>query len=234
MRELLLAICLGVTSAAPAQNSGHSTPVQVDAATAPTVALSASPDAVGGWNVHLETERFRFAPEHVNGENVLGEGHAHLYVDDKKIARMYGPWFHIVKLRPGTHTIRVSLHTNNHANYVIGDEPIAAGIELAVEKVAKATAAHDDARVFLLDVRGGNVRGVSARTVKVKEGEVVELHWTSDSAIELHLHDYDMRAGLVPGTPSAMRFHAKTAGRFPVESHGDAPKTILYVEVHPK
>ena len=80
----------------------------------PTVALSVSEDPISGWNIHLETTDFTFAPEHSGEEHIKGEGHAHLYVDDEKIARVYGPWFHLAELSPGKHTIRVTLNSNDH------------------------------------------------------------------------------------------------------------------------
>ena len=48
------------------------------------------------------------------GSHRPGEGHAHLYVDDRKIARLYAPWFHLDSLPPGTHTLRVELNSNDH------------------------------------------------------------------------------------------------------------------------
>ncbi|MDJ0958117.1 MAG: hypothetical protein QNI91_14715, partial [Arenicellales bacterium] len=68
----------------------------------PSLSLEIAPDAVGGWNVRIRTSEFRFTPENVNKEHVSGEGHAHLYVDGVKKARLYGEWFHLGDLSPGT------------------------------------------------------------------------------------------------------------------------------------
>ncbi|MDN4594064.1 ZIP family metal transporter [Polycladomyces subterraneus] len=97
----------------------HMQPVEIPKGTPiPTVHLQVYKDSESGWNLHVQTAHFRFAPEFVNGPNRIGEGHAHLFVDDKKVARLYGPWYHMDSLGPGKHEIRVELFTNQHAPYV--------------------------------------------------------------------------------------------------------------------
>ena len=91
----------------------------------PKLSLEVSRDAVGGWNIHIIPEHFRFTPENVNKAPTPGEGHAHLYVDGKKIARLYSAWFHLGSLAPGPHTIRVTLNANNHADLVLNGKPVA-------------------------------------------------------------------------------------------------------------
>ena len=67
----------------------------------------------GGVNMHIMTEGWRWTPENVNEEHVPGEGHAHVYVDGVK-NRVYGPYYHIPGLEPGSHHIRVTLNANTH------------------------------------------------------------------------------------------------------------------------
>lgn len=98
----------------------------VDAANAPTVDFTVEEDAKSGWNVTLTTTNFAFAPQSVNGENVAGEGHAHLYVDGKKVARLYGSSYHYDGSFDGTKTFKVTLNANDHSEYAVGDEVIAA------------------------------------------------------------------------------------------------------------
>jgi len=102
----------------PAETAGHHhhhDPVEIGEVTPiPTVKLKVEKDIKGGWNIHVITTGFRFAPERVNQEHRPGEGHAHLYLNDRKIARLYGSWFHLESLPPGTHTLRVELNSNDH------------------------------------------------------------------------------------------------------------------------
>jgi len=100
--------------------------LEVPAVGAPQVAITVEQDPMDGWNVTLSTSNFTFTPQMVNGENVDNTGHAHLYVDGVKIARLYGPNFHIPFLPVGEHEISVNLSSNDHSYYVIDGNRIAA------------------------------------------------------------------------------------------------------------
>lgn len=106
--------------------------ILTDVEEAPTVKINVFPDPVGGYNVRLSTQRFVFAPQNSGKEDVTGEGHAHLYVDGIKIARVYGEWFHIPGLATGTRVIRASLNGNSHAAYYLNQEPIADTVTITV------------------------------------------------------------------------------------------------------
>lgn len=103
------------TAASPGDGHGdHGAPVAVPlGASTPTLAVTLMPDPVSGWNLHVETGNFRFAPEAAGLAHVPGDGHAHVYVDGAKIARLYGPWMHIPALPPGAH-VEVTLNANDH------------------------------------------------------------------------------------------------------------------------
>ena len=89
---------------------------------APTLDLVVTKDIDHGWNVNLITKNFEFSPENVGGPPVLGQGHAHLYVDGEQVARVYGPWFHISKLPHGLVDITVTLNANDHSQLAVGEE----------------------------------------------------------------------------------------------------------------
>ncbi|WP_172300312.1 hypothetical protein [Pseudoruegeria sp. HB172150] len=97
---------------------------------APEIALDLQPEGDDAWNLHILTENFRFAPEHVNTPAVPGEGHAHVYVDGVKIARVYGPWVHLASLPEGASELRVTLNANSHETLSVGDTPIDATVTL--------------------------------------------------------------------------------------------------------
>ncbi|SEN21456.1 ZIP family metal transporter [Lihuaxuella thermophila] len=117
---------------------GHhhaSVPVEIPEGTpVPAVRLHVSKDSESGWNLHVQTEHFRFAPEAVNQPGRMGDGHAHLFVDGKKWARLYGPWYHLGKLPPGTHQIRVQLNSNQHAPLVYKGKTIEDSVMIEEEK----------------------------------------------------------------------------------------------------
>ena len=101
----------------------------------PSIAMTITPDTTNtSFNVQLETTNFTFTPENVNGDHEAGEGHAHLYVDGVKIARMYSPWFHIGELETGTHTITATLNTNDHQVYSSSGSEISTTQTITVHK----------------------------------------------------------------------------------------------------
>ena len=73
------------------------------------------------------------------------------------------------------------------------------------------------------------------QTIRVTQGDHIELNWSSDKSIELHLHGYDIHAYVAPNSPAIMHFTAHATGRFPVEMHGKSEHSaLIYIEVHPK
>jgi hypothetical protein len=81
--------------------------------------------------------------------------------------------------------------------------------------------------------------GRSPGTIRVNQGDTVEIVWSSDEPATLHLHGYNVETLLLPGGKASMRFLARAAGRFAVETHaiGNEKKrhlTLVYIEVHPR
>lgn|GEM_PF-51423 len=84
----------------------------------PTVAITMHPDSMGGWNLEITTTNFQFAPQNVNGVVIPNQGHAHLYIDGVKIARVYGNWYNVpasILATHGTHQVKVTLNANDHS-----------------------------------------------------------------------------------------------------------------------
>lgn len=107
--------------------------IEVSGDKAPTVLLKVTKDAKSGWHVHLDTTNYRFAPEHANQENVVGEGHGHLYVDGKMVSRLYGPDYHYNEEFTGERTFKVTLNGNSHVEYKVGGKPVAAEVTVKGE-----------------------------------------------------------------------------------------------------
>ena len=99
----------------------------------PELIITALPDPMSGWNLKIVTRNFRFAPENASRSHVSGEGHAHIYVNDEKVARHYGHWFHIADLAPGKNTITVTLNTNDHRQLVVDGEVLSASTVIEVD-----------------------------------------------------------------------------------------------------
>lgn len=102
------------------------------------------------------------------------------------------------------------------------------------------SAARAEELVFDLKIEQGRVPP-NMRTVRVRQGDVVKLRWTSDRLVALHLHGYDIERTVQPGVVVEMNFTARAAGRFAIlrgvpKSGGghthDAP--VVTLEVRPR
>lgn len=105
--------------------------VSQDAIIPEIVKLEITKDKMSGWNLLIHTKNFRFTPENVNQKNKAGEGHAHLYINGEKFARIYSPSFHIPKLIGTDHEIRITLNANGHETLAVGNVPIEKVISLS-------------------------------------------------------------------------------------------------------
>ncbi|MCJ7873885.1 hypothetical protein [Phaeobacter sp. J2-8] len=104
--------------------------IDIPAKGAPTIRISAQPDPETGWNLHAETANFAFAPAQSGTTHIPGQGHAHIYVNGHKLARLYGNWFHLADLPTGKVDLRVGLYSNDHRMLSVAGTPIADSITL--------------------------------------------------------------------------------------------------------
>lgn len=81
-------------------------------------------DPMSGWNIYVQVNNFRFAPEHASQPHREGEGHAHLYINGNKIARIYSNWFHIPEFIKDRNEIKITLNSNDHQTLTIGKQAI--------------------------------------------------------------------------------------------------------------
>ncbi|HVF21344.1 MAG TPA: hypothetical protein VNA14_14040 [Mycobacteriales bacterium] len=78
-------------------------------------------------------------------------------------------------------------------------------------------------------VAGGKVTRKSS-TFELKRGDRARIVVTSDAADEVHLHGYDVKAAVAPGSPATLEFTATIPGQFEVELEG-AGLLLLTVSV---
>jgi hypothetical protein len=109
-------------------------------------------------------------------------------------------------------------------------------LALSLSMPAAIVDAQNKELIFDLKVEHSAV-APSMRLIRIKQGDLVKLRWTSDRPITLHLHGYDIERKIVPGMVAEMAFTANATGRFPIEehrpnAHGEAP--LVRVEVYPR
>ena len=115
---------------------------------------------------------------------------------------------------------------------------LAVGLFTSFTLIPTAGAQDSDRRVIELQIQHRKLE-LPGGAIRITEGEVVELRWTSDESVELHLHGYDIETMVQPGTPSVTIFAAHATGRFPITSHGwgdggHSHDTLTYLNVYPR
>lgn len=114
---------------------------------------------------------------------------------------------------------------------------LTAGLFVPAALIRAAAAQEGAPRV--IEVRIENRKVVAPNeAIRITEGNLVELRWTSDETAELHLHGYDLKTRVRPDGPAAMVIEAYAAGRFPITSHrwgdgGHGHDALTYLEVYP-
>jgi hypothetical protein len=114
-------------------------------------------------------------------------------------------------------------------------------VALAMLTLASMAVTQTAQVAFDLSIERGRV-AANMRLIRVRQGDTVKLRWTTDRAIILHLHGYDIEAKVEPGAVTEMAFTARATGRFPIEehrpnakgghSHAEAP--LVRIEVYPR
>ncbi|MFD3699308.1 hypothetical protein ACFWUZ_24770 [Streptomyces sp. NPDC058646] len=211
---------------------------EVPAAGAPEVRLAARPDSEDGWNLQLTVNNFRFTPDSAGGAALPGAGHAHLELDGRKLARLYGPWHHLpaAQVPEGTHTLTVRLYADDHTAWAVSGKPVEGTTQLTATATAPGGHGHGSTpqppeqgqgqaqgqgeadRTVTLTVRDGKVSPAPART-ELKRGERVALRVTSDRADTLHVHGYDQELALPAGQEATLVLTVDRTGLFEVETH---------------
>ncbi|MGW7438150.1 hypothetical protein [Streptomyces sp. NPDC054849] len=210
---------------------------EVPALGAPEVQLAVRPDSEDGWNLQLTVKNYRFTPDSTGGAALPGAGHAHLELDGRKLARLYGPWFHLpaAQVPEGPHTLTVRLYADDHTAWAVSGKPVEGTAQLtAAAPGASGGHSHGEPpprspdpqapsrepadRTVAITVRDGKVSPAPART-ELRRGERVALRVTSDRADTLHVHGYDKELALPAGQEATLTLTADRTGLFEVETH---------------
>lgn len=99
---------------------------------APALSIRLLPEG-DGWTVAIDARSFEFSEAMVGQSHVPGMGHGHLYVGGMKLGRLHAPTAYVGALPKGRHEVRVTLNTNDHRAYVVGDDPVTATAVIVVD-----------------------------------------------------------------------------------------------------
>jgi len=132
MATIMTGWMLAVATIIPsyAHTSGATTVHEITQETAPNATLDIQKDPTGGFNVQVVTTNFVWRPEMASMQHVPGEGHAHVYLDGRKIMRIYNEWFHLntyqFSTRSGEQLLSIEFVGNDHSPYTIQGLPVGA------------------------------------------------------------------------------------------------------------
>lgn len=115
-----------------------------------------------------------------------------------------------------------------------------AGLTLLVASADIVVDARATELIFALRIENGRVPA-NMRLIRVRQGDIVKLRWSTDRRLLVHLHGYDIEKEVEPDTVTDMTFTARATGRFTVEPHlakaasgGHAHGGVLVtIEVYP-
>lgn len=98
----------------------------------PSVSHLVFPDVMDGYNIQIILQNFTFKPASINKEARSNQGHAHLYVNGEKVARLYSDWFHMPGsfLSEGVNIVTVTLNANDHTEWSIDGQPISSSVRV--------------------------------------------------------------------------------------------------------
>lgn len=162
----------------PVDHSQHPLVEVPDGRPVPKMRVRVFPDRMDGFNVFLETRDFLFTPQDAGSESIPNQGHAHLYINGRKIARMYSPWHHLpaASLREGINRLEVEFSTNDHSVWSVAGQPIGADVLIDTEDVDGDPIVREEVR-YTLDWDWGDARRAAAGgwTVETDRGYVVRV-----------------------------------------------------------
>lgn len=100
----------------------------------PSVTHLLFPDVMGGFNIQILARNFEFTPAAINRQPEYNLGHAHVYVNGVKYARVYSTWFHLPTsaLKLGENVVKVTLNANNHSEWAKDGKAISSLVKVLI------------------------------------------------------------------------------------------------------
>ena len=94
----------------------------------PNLSMELFRDSKSGFNLHINTRHFSIEPPEFSGGEEKGvlDGHAHLFINGKKITRVYGSYVHLPEklFRTGVNQVMVSLNNHQHDTWTQGGKMV--------------------------------------------------------------------------------------------------------------
>ncbi|MFY4719591.1 hypothetical protein [Streptomyces sp. LaBMicrA B280] len=101
---------------------------------APEVGVEITPDSADGWDVRLTFRHFRVSAPGARPTAVTGRGPACLFVDGRRVARLYTPRYRLpARLVPhGTHHVTARLYADDGTVWAVHGKPVQSTADITV------------------------------------------------------------------------------------------------------
>ncbi len=118
--------------ASPATTHTHTERAIDPSLPVPSLTAKLHPDTMGGYGLQIAVTNFTITPEQAGQASKSNEGHMHVYVNGKKVARMYGEWLYLSAdlFTQESNQVDVTLNANDHADWMHGGTHIGATLSV--------------------------------------------------------------------------------------------------------
>ncbi|MCW5717480.1 MAG: CopD family protein [Bauldia sp.] len=200
--------------------------IDLDPVTAPTMAMSVTEAAPGTFDLGFVFERFRFGTDADGYDHVPGIGHAHVYVNGIYETDLTANAHRLALDPDGHYEVYVGLNGLDHRAFVADGRLVEARVAFRASATAPLG---NDTRVFDVPIATTG----EPPTIRVRQGETIELRLTSLETQVVHLHGIDLEVAVAPQSPVTLLFNAEFPGRFVAEAHDAAESPVFFLEVLP-
>jgi hypothetical protein len=112
----------------PHSHSNHSQLIELPITERiPSIDIRSEKDNSNGYNIKLEVNNYKLeSPNNNNHLSDVVKGHAHLYINDMKVMRIYNNSFHVPDsaLLLSTNKLEVTLNNHEHQTWSVNGKPI--------------------------------------------------------------------------------------------------------------
>ncbi len=187
----------------------------------PTISVDVLEDPKSGYNLFLDIQNHTFNPKSASEMHVDGEGHAHLYINEEKITRIYSEAYYLGNFQDGTYTIRVELSSNDHSVLTYNNNPIEDIFTLVVghSKEHEETPKPISLLPFDYDLIVPDGVPDKLEVLNYNLGNKAELFFDSPVETEIHVHGYDIHFMVYPNQENILEIELNIAGEFEIEDH---------------
>ncbi|MCW5715721.1 MAG: hypothetical protein KIT43_14510 [Bauldia sp.] len=201
--------------------------LELEGEAAPTMSMSLTEAAPGTFDLVFAFEHFRLGTEADGPVHVPGIGRAPIYVNGIHESFLTSNGYRLTLEPNGHYEVYVGLTALDDRAFVVNGHLIDARVAFRASATAPLSS---DRRVFDIAIE---ITRELPPTIRVRQGETVELRLTSQETQVVHLHGIDLEVTVAPQSPATLLFNAEFPGRFTAEAHDAAESPVFFLEVLP-